>query len=326
MVGSHLLLRLIRDNRKVKAIYREEGSLANVKKVFSYYSENGNTLFEQINWVRADITDIPALENAFKNVTIVYHAAAMISFDPKNYYKLKAANVTGTTNIVNLCIEYTIKKLCYVSTIGAIGRSMNGTMATEENEWASQYANVYALTKYRAEMEVWRGSQEGLSVIIVNPGVIIGPGFWDSGSGAFFTTANKGYGFYPPGGTGFISVGDVVKMMVELMHMDIGNQRFIAITENLSYKKVLSSISQHLGKKEPTRELKIWQLQIGRFFDYLRNQIDGKGRRITKKSIESLLHRDDYDNQKIKDTLDFDFEPLDPIISFCCQKFIEENR
>jgi nucleoside-diphosphate-sugar epimerase len=33
----------------------------------------------------------------------------------------------------------------------------------------------YAISKYGAEMEIWRGQQEGLDVIIVNPGIIIGP-------------------------------------------------------------------------------------------------------------------------------------------------------
>ena len=325
LVGSHLLLHLARDNKKVRALFRDERRLPAVQKVFSYYSGRGQELFDKIQWVKADITDIPALEEAFEHITEVYHAAAMISFDPKDYRKLKTANVTGTANIVNLCIAHQINKLCYVSTIGTIGKSLNGIMANEETDWNSQYANVYALTKYRAEMEVWRASQEGLATVIINPGVILGPGFWQSGSGALFTTANKGYRFYPPGGTAFISVGDVVKMMVTLMQSDIVSQRYIAIAENISYKNILAAISKQLGKREPSWELKIWQLKVGRVFDYLKNQFDGKGRMITKKSIESLLHRDDYDNQKIKDALDFKFEPLDQVISFCCQRFAEEH-
>ena len=31
----------------------------------------------------------------------------------------------------------------------------------------------YAYSKFAAELEVWRGAQEGLNVVIVNPGVII---------------------------------------------------------------------------------------------------------------------------------------------------------
>jgi nucleoside-diphosphate-sugar epimerase len=326
LVGAHLLLHLIQNNYAVKAIYREGSNLKRVAKVFSYYTEEAQELFEKIEWVQTELNDIPALEEAFINVDYVYHAAALISFDPNDYRELKKINAIGTANIVNLCLSNKIKKLCYVSTTGAIGKSLKGFDATEENEWSGQDVNVYALTKHRAEMEVWRGSQEGLPVVIVNPGIIIGPGFWNSGSGNIFKTANKGYSYYPPGGTGFITVGDVVKMMTTLMNSNIINQRFIAVANNLSYHEILTKLTTELGKKAPIIKLKIWQLQLIRILDYTHNLVTNKGRRITKKSISSLLHREIYNNQKITNALDFKFKPLDGVIEFSCLKFIEENR
>jgi len=325
LVGAHLLLYLVQNETSVRAIYRQGSNLKRVEKVFSYYTQNAPDLFNKIEWLLADINDIPALEIAFKNVAYVYHAAALISFDPNNYRKLKKTNALATANIVNLCLANNISKLCYVSTIGAIGKSANGLKATEENDWTGQEANVYGLTKHIAEMEVWRGSQEGLPIVIVNPGVIIGPGFWDRASGRLFTTPNKEYSFYPPGGTGFITVGDVVKMMTILMNSEVTNQRFIAVAENLSYKNILTRLSAELGKKAPTKELKVWQLELGRIFDYLRNLFTGSGREITKKTIYSLLSREMYDNQSIISTLNFDFEALDEVIALSCAKFKEEN-
>ncbi|MCK5441054.1 MAG: SDR family oxidoreductase [Maribacter sp.] len=326
LVGSHLLLDLLQNNTPVRAIYREGSNLKRVEKVFSYYTEKAQELFQKIDWIRADLNDMDTLDLAFKNVDQVYHAAALISFNPNDYRKLKKINAIGTANIVNLCIFHNVKKLCHVSTIGAIGKSTEGNKATEENDWSSQEANVYGLTKHRAEMEVWRGSQEGLPVVIVNPGVIIGPGFWDSGSGDLFTTANKGYKYYPPGGTGFITIGDVVKMMTALMQSNIVNQRYIAVADNLTYGQILFKLSKELGKKAPVRKLKIWQLQIGWVFDYLRSLITKKSRKITKKAIRSLMYPEIYENQKIKKALGFEFEHLDSTISFSCQKFIEENH
>lgn len=325
LVGAHLLLRLLQDNASVRAIYREESNLKQVETVFSYYTEKASQLFDRIEWVLADINDIPALEIAFKEVDYVYHAAALISFDPKDYYKLKKTNALGTANIVNLCLSNAIKKLCYVSTIGAIGKSVEGQIATEENEWTSQDANVYGLTKHRAEMEVWRGSQEGLEVVIVNPGVIIGPGFWETGSGKLFTIAHEAKNYYPPGGTGFVTVNDVVKMMVELMVSNIVNQRFIAVAENLSYKEILTRMAIPLGKKAPSKKLRRWHLKLGRLFDYLKSLLIGSKRKLTKKAIDSLLHPETYDNRKIVAALDFEFESLEATLIFCCEKFKEEN-
>lgn len=325
MVGAHLLLHLLQKNIPIKAIRRPNSNLQSVKKVFTYYIENADNLFQQIKWVEADLNDIPALETAFKGVEYVYHAAALISFDPGDYKRLYKINTKGTANIVNLCIEKGIKKLCYVSTIGTIGKSPEGAMATEENEWSEQEVNVYALTKYQAEMEVWRGSQEGLPVVILNPGVIIGPGFWDNGTGDLFTTANKGYKYYPPGGTGFISIHDVIHIMVTLMNSEISDERFITVAKNLTFKEILQLMAEALGRQKPKKELKPWQLEIGRWFDWLRNLFTGQGRRITRNAIQSLKHRELYSNEKIKIQLNLNFEPLDDTIKFCCAKFREEN-
>lgn len=325
LVGAHLLLYLVQNETPVRAIYREGSNLKRVEKVFSYYTKNAKDFFNKIEWQRADINDIPALENAFKGITHVYHAAALISFDPKNYRNLKKINALGTANIVNLCLDNKVEKLCYVSTIGAIGKSPPGHKATEENDWTGQEANVYGLTKHRAEMEVWRGSQEGLPVVIVNPGIIIGPGFWDSGSGKLFSSASKEYSYYPPGGTGFVSVGDVVKMMASLMNSKITNKRFIAVAENLTFKNILSRLASELGKKAPTKELKKWQLELARVFDFFKNILTGKGRKITKKTISSLMSNEVYDNQRVVDTLHFSFETLDEVIALSCTKFMEEN-
>lgn len=326
LVGAHLLLHLLKNDTPVRAIHRHKSNLKRVQKVFGYYSENAPALFEKIEWVQADLNNIPALENAFENVTNVYHAAAFISFDPNDYKELIKTNAQGTANIVNLCISNNIKKLCYVSTIGTIGASIKGQISTEENEWNPQNVNVYARSKYAAEMEVWRGSQEGLDVAMVNPGVIIGPGFWESGTGTLFTTANKGYNYYLPGGTGFVSVHDVVKIVVELMNSSIKNNRFIAVSENLSFQEISTLIAPKLKKSIPKKKLQFWQLELGRIVQFLRSLFSHKKRSITKSTILSLKRRETYENKKIKTALNFTFEPIEKSIQLSCEKFILENQ
>ncbi len=325
LVGAHLLFRLTSLNKKVRAIYRSETKRTGVQKTFCYYSDNPETLFNKIEWIKADILDLPTMELAFRGIDQVYHAAALISFDPQDFKLLRKVNVEGTANMVNLCIAHNVKKLCYVSTIGAIGRGAPGLVANEQNEWTEQHTNVYALSKYDAELEVWRGSQENLSVVIVNPGVILGPGNWEGGSGKLFATAFKGYCYFPPGGTGFVTVFDVVKSMLQLMDASIVNERFILVGENLSYQEILSRLAQEFGKQKPTKQLKIWQLQIGRYVDWLKTVITGSERKITKNTIYSLLHPELYSNEKIRQKLGFEFDALNDTIKLSCAKFIEEH-
>lgn len=325
LVGSHLLLKLALSNTSVRAIYRTKSKLKDVKKVFSYYTENSEPVFNKIEWVQADILDIPALELVFKDITHVYHAAAFISFDSKDFDLLKKTNIEGTANIVNLCIAHGIKKLCYVSTIGTIGPSLPGKKATENNEWTEQHANVYALTKHAAEMEVWRGSQENLNIVIVNPGVIIGPGFWESGSGTLFRTA-KGIGnYYPPGGSGFVTVTDVTRIMIDLMQSDIDGERFILVSENLSFKEILTKLTNAMDKKPPTKIIQFWQLKVLRYLDFINHLLTGNKRKITSTTIYGLQHQEVYNTDKIKASLKLEFEPLDKSISFSVKKFISET-
>ncbi|PCJ95552.1 MAG: NAD-dependent epimerase [Flavobacteriaceae bacterium] len=325
LVGAHLLFQLVNKGGLVKAIHRKQSDLSRVKKVFSYYSENAAELFNKIEWIETDLNNLPELEIAFTNVTHVYHAAALISFDPRDYNKLRKVNVNGTENIVNICIAKKIKKLCYVSTIGTIGPSINGEIMTEENEWSDTNANVYALTKYDAEMEVWRASQEGLDVVIVNPGVIIGPGFWNIGSGKLFSMAATGQKYYPPSGTGFIAVNDVIKIMISLMESSIINEHFITVSENLTYKEILESIATELKKPAPKKELKFWQLEILWRLDWLKSLFTGKGRKLTRNSVISLHNRRFFSNEKITNELQFIYEPIKKTVQFSCQYFEQEN-
>ncbi|NNJ89345.1 MAG: NAD-dependent epimerase/dehydratase family protein [Eudoraea sp.] len=318
LLGSHLLWRLVQKEIPVKAIYRSEGTLKEVRTIFSYYTDNVSGYFDKITWVKADITDIPSLEEAFVGVTHVYHTAALISFNPAAWDSLKKINVEGTANVVNLCIAHKIEKLCYASSIAAIGKSLDGSKVTEQNEWLETEKSVYALSKHRAEMEVWRGSQEGLKVVIVNPGIIIGPGNWDHGSLRLFKNAAKGMSAYFPGGTGFVSVNDVAAIMTQLMRLEIYNERYIAIARNMSYKELFTMIATSFGVRVPTKKIPFWVLETGWRIDWFRHHFLRARRKLTKNTVKSLRKRQLYSSQKLEKTLDFNFENMEKCIDFSC--------
>lgn len=321
LIGSHLLYHLVKNGKKVRASYRNEASLKKVIKVFGYYSENPSAVFDKITWSKADIVDIESLRILFEDIEYVYHCAALISFDPGDYKALVKNNIEGTANVVNLCLEHSVKKMCYVSSIAATGPSVKGAIINEDNEWNDQNVSVYGLTKHDAELEVWRGSQEGLSIVIVNPGVVLGPGFWRSGSGTFFTYTAKGKKNYLPGGTGFVSVTDVTNAMIGLMESEIERERFILVSENLSYGEVLQKIAAALGVEPPQKQIPFWMLELFWRMDWLRSNLLGKRRRLSKNMAKGLRHQEHYSSEKLKNTLEFQFENLDEVIEFCCEKF-----
>ena len=126
LVGSHLLYELTSAGKKVKALKRKTSNLHLVLKIFSYYSENSEKLFEQIEWVEGDILDYFSLEILLKDISEIYHCAAIVSFESKEHTNMIRNNVEGTANMVNAAIENGVSKICHVSSIAGLGRLENG--------------------------------------------------------------------------------------------------------------------------------------------------------------------------------------------------------
>jgi nucleoside-diphosphate-sugar epimerase len=315
LVGAHLLLLLATTGESVRAIYRKKECIEKTKSLFSLMDKE--PLFAKIEWTEGNILEIPSLEIAFENIDFVYHCAGVISFDPNDENLLRKTNIEGTANIVNFCIAKNIKKLCHVSSVAALGNLKEyETVITEETEWnPEEWHSDYAISKYGAEIEIWRGQQEGLEVVVVNPGVILGAGFWNQGSGKFFTAVQKGFPFYTLGTSGYISVFDVVKSMYQLMKSPIHGERFILISENLTFKEVIYSISENLNSLKPNWELKPWMTTIGWRIDWLLSTIFRSKRRLSKYSANSLHSEDFISNDKIKNALNFKFQSIDSVIA-----------
>lgn len=325
LVGAHLLYSLINSGASVRAIHRKSSDLAAVKNVFSFYTNNPSILFDKIEWMEADITDIPSLANAFKGIDYVYHAAAFISFNPRHYPVLKKVNIEGTANMVNFCLSEGVKKMCYVSSIATIGKDANGDLITEETEYDSEADNsVYAITKYDAEMEVWRGAQEGLDVVIVNPGVILGSGIWGSASGGILRTVYKGLKYYTSGGVGIVDVQDVAQVMIALLNGPVKNEKYILVAENVSYQDLLTNLAISLNKKPPYKSVAKWKMLLFSNFDWLSNRIFKTKQKLLKATVKSLYNKSFYDASKIEKEIDFSYTPHQKTIERISRNYLRD--
>lgn len=323
LVGAHLLYKLCKNHNKVIAIYRNETTQKNTKEIFELYGDNSH--YQHIVWKKADVTDIPSLENVFKDITHVYHVAAAVSFNPKDVAILRKANIEGTANIVNLCLLNNIKKLCFVSSIATLSETPGIEMMDEESTWNPEGEHSdYSFTKFGAEMEVWRGAQEGLPVVIVNPGVIFGFGMWHANTSNLFVKIKKGFSFFTKGITGVVAVTDVTQAMIQLMNSDLQNERFVLVNENMSFKKVLTLIATKLKVKSPNiyapkilTEI-IWRVNsLISFLTFYR-----VNNSLNKFSTRSSHNQTLYDGNKIKKSIDFNYTPFDISIEEIAKKLL----
>ncbi|WP_396180667.1 NAD-dependent epimerase/dehydratase family protein [Flavobacterium sp.] len=314
LVGFHLLLQLSQEKEAIRAIFRTEKKLQHVKDLFE--KENKLPEFKKIEWLQADILDIPSLEIAYTDVSYVYHCAALVSFNPKDEVKLYQSNIVGTANVVNCCLSSDVKKLCYVSSISALGNGTEHNLSiNEETERNNEVIRSdYSISKFGSEMEVWRGFHEGLDVVIVNPGVIFGNGFPTEGSSLFIQNIKKGQLFYTLGSLGIVAVDDVVKAMIRLMKSKISGERFILVAKDITYKELFDRIADSLASrtsankiKKPKFEVKKWQLQIIRIFEFVFSILFFRKRMLTNATINALYNLETHDTNKIKNAIDFEF-------------------
>jgi nucleoside-diphosphate-sugar epimerase len=235
---------------------------------------------------------------------------------------MRKVNIHGTAIIVNLSIDAKIKKLCFVGSIASVGDALNGQLITEENEWNKELDNSgYSITKFGAEMEVWRASQEEVEVVIVNPGIILGSGFWNSGSGKLFSKVYNGFKYYTEGITGFVGVKDLVKAMILLTDSDVKNERFIVVSENKTYKDVFFLIADALGVKRPSKKIKPWQTRLFWRISSRIAKCTKKAPLLSKYSAKSAHEVSKYSSEKIKSTLNFQFEEIDTVVKEVCMDF-----
>jgi dihydroflavonol-4-reductase len=313
-VGSYLIRALLQQGYKnIRALKRGDSPMDLLQSV-----EN------QISFAVGDILNVPFLESVFENMDYVFHCAATVSFDSRDIDLMYEVNAEGTANVVNLCLATNVKKLIHVSSVAAIGRDENNPNYSEKSTWQrSKWNTHYAISKYMAEQEVWRGVAEGLTAAIVNPSIILGSQFWHQGTGRMFRQVWDGLKFYTSGVTGFVDVRDVVRFMILLMESSVDNQRFILSSENLAYKNLFEQIATGLQKPAPSIHATAFLRGLAWRMDWLKSRLKGERALITKETAMTANKISYYDNRKSKQFFpDFRYTPINNVIQESCEQFL----
>ena len=325
LVGSHLLLELVREHEEVIAIKRPESDLGEVRKVFSYYSGETEELFRLIDWVDIDLLNYAMVERVMIDVDQVYHCAAMVSFHPRDARQLVEFNVRSTENIVNACLETGVERMLHVSSTAAIGRAPEGIPADESMIWTRSRTNTaYSYSKFKSEMEVWRAMEEGLKAVIINPATIFGPGFWKKGSSVMFGHVARGLRHATPGITGYLGIQDVVTAMISLMASTICGERYILVSENLSYARVMEMIAEAMGSP---RKMKLVSPSVFNMLvrlDAVRGFFTGK-RVVTSEHARAAFTQTAFSNEKIREAIGIDFMPVSEAISQVAAHYMKDH-
>ncbi len=316
LLGSHLAYRLCSSGQNVRLLVRAQSDRKLIEEIFSYYSAEGLSLTKHIEWVEGNLEDVFSLEAALEGVEYVYHAAAVVSFLPKDRQTLLKVNIEGTSNLVNAALEKGVRKFCHISSVASLGRPVHAEKIVEEHWWKTDPSNSwYAISKYGAEREVWRASEEGLDVVILNPSFILGPGDVHKSSNAVFGLAKKGMSWFTKGVTGYVDVRDVAEAAVRLMQSDSCNQRFILNAANLSFQNFLDQVLTTMNRPKTSRYARPWMTALAWRFEQVRAMFGKHTPQLTKETHQAAHAINRFGGEKIKTVLpDFEYRKIEDTI------------
>ena len=313
-LGAYIIKDLLEKGWSVRALRRSGSPPAFISAA----------IWNDVEWVSGDVLDVVSLEEAMEGADAIIHAAAKISFSHRDRRELFRTNIEGTANVVNIALEQNIRRFVHVSSVAALGRTGKGENVTEAKSWEeSRWNTNYAISKFRGEVEVWRGIGEGLPAVIVNPSTILGFGDWDHSSCTLFRSAWKEFPWYTEGVNGFVDVKDVARAVVCLLETDIRGERYILNGDNWTFRRVFESIAAGFGKKPPSREATPFLAGIAWRTERIKSLFSGKPSMLTRESARVARSLTYFDSSKIRAQLpEFSFTPLEKTIKDACADYM----
>ncbi|MDO4224488.1 MAG: NAD-dependent epimerase/dehydratase family protein [Bergeyella zoohelcum] len=325
ILGRLIVLELLKRGRKVRATHRPNSNLEEVRKSFRFYTETPDVFFQKIEWVEVDFSDLDSLQQALQGVEEVYHTAGKVSFNPKDRKELFKTNISNTKRLLYACEETQVKKFCHISSIAVLdGLNEKGEM-DEDSDFNPKFNHSdYALSKHYSEMEVWRASAEGLPVVVLNPGVIIGSGNWEQSSGEIFSTMERNaYTF--KGASSYVDVRDVAEIAIRLMEENAFGERFVIVSETIDYKEVAIQIRRKLNRSMP-KLIPDFLLKLGLLLSFLLGWLFPSLRIINRLNISTLNTKTKVSADKIKKRLGYSFIPIRESIDFHLNNYIKDKK
>ena len=326
LVGSHVLIQLLLQNRMVTATSRTGKASPLIIDLLNWYNVPLEKYSELVQWKTLDITDIFSIEEIISSNSVVYHCAGLVSFSESHKDELERINVDGTANLVNVCTSLNILKFVYVSSVSTLSVKENTNVLNEESFWkTSGRESNYARSKYKAEMEVWRGVEEGLNVVIVNPTIIIGPHNFSQGSVQLIEAVANGLKFFPSGATGFVDADDLANVLIKLADSDITEERFVINNVNLSYRDFLSKVAVALQVNSPRIRVTNWMASLAWRIDKVRTSLFNKKPLVTKETAYASAQSVEYDTRKLSKYIHHAFTPIEGMITNTCSFYLKQN-
>lgn len=269
----------------------------------------------ELECVEGDVEIPESLVPAFAGVDLVIHAAALVSFDPRDRERLHAVNAMGTRNVVDACLQNRVPRLLLVSSVAAVGgggKADAGILSEDTPSSPDEPVSAYAQSKFESELEAFRGAAEGLKIQIINPSVILAPAAPDRSSGRLVSYVSKGPAFHTSGMLNVVDVRDVVDVLIRLIGSEgHWEERFILSAAALPWREFLTQAARRTGRKPPWISAPKAAVYAAAFCARWWAACLGRPAHLTMESARAAFGRRVYEGSKISRLLGARYRTMD---------------
>lgn len=312
-IGSAIARSLAAKNIRVRYLVRAGSSLAALPN-----GANHQDLYY------GDLTDPVQLEAAVDGCDTIIHTAAKVSFLTSDAPEMEQVNVGGTANLINAALYKKVDRFIHLSSVAALHRVPGKTIGLQDRWQETAALTAYGRSKFAAEREVWRGQAEGLSVAALYPSTVIGPGDWQRPGTPrlFHTAATKGFRFVPSGNGGFVAIDNVVDACLYALESEKEELRILLNAENLSWRNVLTQISQSVGGQPPGYTLNKVQSALLWPLSTLAATLSGSTPALSRDLHRTAQANYAYDGRSFPEQTGLEYRKISSVISATGQQYL----
>ena len=205
-IGTQMAEQLISQGKRVRVLVRNPRGLKP-----SLYSP-------LVNIIKGDVTDPEAVRKAVSGVKYVYHLAHSLGQTWDDFVRL---NVEPAKNLANACLKEKVKYFVFASTIAVYYYADTSGIVSgvTQIDQKPHRRNEYARSKIVIENMLSDMKKQGLPLIIVRPGIVVGQGGMLTHSGVGQWTRDNVCAYWGQGDNPlpFVLAEDVASGLINMM-------------------------------------------------------------------------------------------------------------
>ncbi|MGC8717851.1 MAG: SDR family oxidoreductase [bacterium] len=298
-LGNVLIRELIKQGFRIRAIIPEWEDITSIKD-------------ENVDIVRADVTNLSSITNAISSLEYVFHCAGIISISG-GYSSMYRVNVEGTKNVIEACIKNKVKRLIYTSSVHALAEPSKEEKLDETCKiYPDKVYGDYAKTKALAKIAVLEATKRGLDTVVLCPSGIIGPfDYKTSEMGQLILDfVNRKLKAYIDGAYNFVDVRDVATGHIEAMKKSKYGEIYVLGGETISVYEILEVLESITVIKKPKTKIPYWLAYATSPFTLIYYSIVKTKPLFTTYSIVVLRSNAHISSKKAINELGYLFRPI----------------